>query len=247
LEELNANFNLSLGSLKEVSSSISLNGIKKDVFLSFETVLNKPFPVFSFTANIPSYNAEGLLNFIFKTDSFKNFKANADIAIGAKTYGLSADSLLKNLNANIVLKSEAIEIPNFNLEALSSLLSDQSVAFKNLPNPQILAKINSSGTYSLDSKMSLQNMEFGIEKLELKSPSSSNIFVGKLRFQPKKSFFLQMVGKTALAGADLNSNLKGLMPLYITSALSNKEDKIEIQFDYSQITQYSEARRVLYQ
>ena len=57
---------------------------------------------------------------------------------------------------------------------------------------------------------------------------------------------MQLVGKSAVACSDLNAKLVGLMPLYIATAISNTGKAVAIQFDYSQINKYADARRVIY-
>jgi hypothetical protein len=234
------------GELKEASSFIDLNGFKIKDFISIRSFLNEPFPRFSFTASIPSLNLEGFLKFAIKDEKFDSIKGLTNVSIGGTTKGVLFDSLISNLSANININSNAIEVKRFNVEELSGFMSNQNSVFKGVSNRQITDKMLKTGIYAMEGKMSFQQMEFNIEKIELKSATSNSIFVGRLGIPSNQNFFLQLVGKTATVGANLNNKLNGLMPLYISSAITNEGQNIKVNLDYSQIYKYSEARRVLY-
>ncbi len=246
LNNLYITLGMARGDLKETSSFIDLNGFKVQDFISIRSFLNEPFPRFSFTASIPSWNLEGFLKFAIKDDKFDSVKGLTNVSIGGSTKGVLFDSLISNLSANIVINSNKIEVKRFNTEELSGFLSNQNSVLKSSSNRQITDKMLKTGTYQMDGKMSFDQMEFNIEKIELKSATSNSIFVGRFGIPSNQNFFLQMVGKTAIVGANLNNKLNGLMPLYISSAITNEGKNIKVNLDYSQIYKYSEARRVLY-
>lgn len=246
IDNLNALFSLNAGVFKIASSSMLLNGLKNDDFLKMEVNATSSMPEVTASLSVNGFEVGQALVAILQKKDFKDVAGLVSLGIGLKTYGFLFKDLKKNANMNLALKSENIKIQNFNIEALSQTLQNKALSFKQLSNVQVQNKILSPSNFAGSANIKFVNSEFVFESLELKTPTSTSIFVGKFILLPESKYSLQLVGKTAVAGANLNNRLNGVMPVYFTSAIKNEGEEILLNIDYSQINKYSETRRVLY-
>jgi hypothetical protein len=246
IEAMEVRLRMNAGILKENTSKIKINGVETENFINMEIIMRSARPEISASLNLPSVEVSGILAYILNRKEFTKINGFAGVGASFTTRGVLAKDLVQNISAIFEIKSNKIEINNFAIDEIARVLTNPLISFKSLTNTQIQNQMNNKGFYELSSKIAFSENTFNVENLDLKSQGSNSIFVGKLTLLPQNKYLLQMVGKTATTGADLNSNLNGLMPVYITSAISNKEEEIETKFDYSQVNKYSEARRVLY-
>jgi hypothetical protein len=246
IDFLELRLRLSSGVLKQTSSRIVINKIPMEDFIKFEADLTKSIPTIIASGTLPSVKSEGLLSLILNEEKFDDIKGNTSIGFGISTIGIAIKDLIANANAVFELRSNRIMVQKFGIDSIAKVLSNPQLSFKNITNKEIEEKINDTGSYELSSKISFAGNSFSIENLELKSDFSSNLFVGKLNLLPENKHTLQLIGKTATSGADLNKMLKGIMPVYLTCAITSAEEGRDVKYDLSQINKYADARRVLF-
>ena len=246
IQEGNILLGLNYGALKSLESGLKLNGVLNSNWLSLTSNLNGSNPDFIGSANLSGILTEDLLSFLLKKEQFEEVKGLASMGVGFSTRGFLLRDLIKNLNLNIEAKAPQLIVKDFNIDAIAQVLLNENISFKRVANADILERRFSPSTMSLTSTMKFVSNEITIEAMELKGVNSTNVFVGRLTLGEKPT--LQMLGKTATVGANLNNNLKGAMPIYLTSSVNSKEegDGFDVKIDPSQINKYAEARRVLY-
>lgn len=237
---------LNYGSLKILNSSVKLNNVINTDWISMQSRLSGNNPDFVGSVNLSGVNIEDTLSYLFNKDKFDIVKGYASIGVGFSTKGFLLQNLINNLNANIEVKSNAVDVKDLNIDAIALVLLNENISFKRITNANIAERRFSNSTSTLSSTMKFANNEITIEAMELKGVNSTSVFVGKMILKEKP--FLQMLGKTATVGANLNNNLKGVMPIYLTSSITSKEDEdgFDVKIDFSQVSKYAEARRVLY-
>lgn len=239
-------FALNNGSLKSVNSLLVINNISNVNFINLSSNLTGNNPEFKGSLNVAGLIAEDLLSFALKEKDFDVVKGYVSIGAGFSSRGFLATDLLKNLNINIEAKSSSLDIKDYNIDSIAQILLSENLSFKKITNPNIWERRMGVSKQSLTSTMKFANNEITIEMMELKGKNSTNVFVGKLLMKDKPH--LQMIGKTVTAGANLNNNLQGVMPVYLTSSITSKteEEGYEVKIDFSQVNKYAEARRVLF-
>jgi hypothetical protein len=237
---------LSSGFLKQTSSRMTLNQISQEDSFILDANLKYAEPSINLKMVLPLVELRGILTLLLNKTKFDDIKGGVAIAVGLQTRGFLLKDLINNANVSFEAKGSNIEVRKFGIDEIAKTLTNANLSFKKITNSEIQQKINEKGVFGLSGKINFANNEFYIESLELKSPLSSSLFVGKLILQPEKKFALQLLGKTATIGADLNKKLNGVMPVYLTCAIANNGDEFETKFDFTQVNKYSEARRVLF-
>jgi hypothetical protein len=245
IETLKLNASLKNGILQISNSEMKINGSINTDFIKFTAVMQSSTPIISSSISFAGFELREAIKSVLKDENFKTISGISSVGIGLQTKGFLLSDLIKNASADLQVNSK-VSIVDFDIEGLVGVLSNELLSFKKLSNTEIQNKMNDVGQFNLTSTTKFANMEFTIESAELKSARSTSLFVGKVGLNQAPNS-IQILGKTALIGANLNTGLKGSMPIYMTQSIINPEGKeIDVKIDYSQINKYSEARRVLY-
>lgn len=244
IEDFGMIFSLNRGILNEVSSEIILNGFQGQNFIDLKGILQGNMPDFDASLKLSGIEIQEVLKFLLKKDDFEDVKGISSLGFAVKTRGHLLSDLIKNSSSIIDLKSNLLKIDNFNVDALAKVLLSENASFKSISNSAIQSNIKSEGSFNFNALIKTNGLNAEIEKLDLKSKESAGIFIGKYIYAEPPKF--QLTGKVATAGANLNTGLKGVMPIYFTSTITSENNNIGVGIDYSQINKYSEARRVLY-
>lgn len=252
INSLGATLALNKGLLRTTDSSITLNEIKTDNFFDIKANLQSNIFDIAFSTSIAGLEVKDIFQFLLKNKDFNTISGLIAIGSSTKTNGFFIKDLIKNANTSIEVKSNALKVRNFNIDAIADILLDGSLSFKTITNSYIQDKMNSDGLFVASSKVRINGFNIETESIELQSPQSTDVFVIRYNHDGISDYNFQVVGKMATVGANLNTNLKGAMPVYLTSNFSGQSSKngeapmIKSDIDYSQINKYAEARRVLY-
>lgn len=245
IEILKLNAPLKNGILQVSNSEMKINGSANTDFIKFTAIMQSSNPTISSSISFAGLELREAIKSVLKDENFKTISGISSVGIGLQTKGFLLSDLIKNASADLQVNSQ-VSVLDFDVEGLVEVLSNESISFKKLSNTEIQNKMNGVGKFNLTSAIKFSNMEFTIESSELKSAHSTSLFVGRVGLNQAPNS-IQILGKSALIGANLNSGLKGSMPIYMTQSILNPEGKeIDVKIDYSQINKYSEARRVLY-
>jgi hypothetical protein len=247
-------FSLNNGVLKTSASQAVINGFENKNFLVSEISLTGNVPQVSANLTLAGIEAAPIIQKMVGNKDYIGISGIFSVGASIGTSGFFIKDLIKNISSNLEIKSERARIEAFNLEAISSAMLDTGASFKKITNLELQDKITSSfGIFEVQSVVKITGREISLESGELKSLNSSSIFVGKYTFDENSKHSFQLLGKTAVFGADLNNGLKGAMPIYITQSLTSpvnqtEENKqvVEKKLDYLQVNKYAEARRVLF-
>lgn len=246
IRSIDALFSLNRGFLKSVNSEITLNGVSTKDFLKTESSFYGNVPAINLSLAFGGIKLKEIIGFFLKDTAFDKIDGTASIGFSSKTTGFLFKDLMKNSFSNLELKSGDIKIKNFNIDALSAVMRQgKGYKFKNFANSQNLHDImNSDGLFSLNSTWRINGMEVNIESMELKSLASdipsTMLVAGK--YSPA---YMEVQATTAMAGANLNKKLEGIMPVYLRSFITWQPAKLETKIDYTQINKYYEVRKVL--
>ena len=180
-----------------------------------------------------------------------NFEGTISGGGGFVFSGISYKEFLNSLQMNTKFVLQKTKIPKLNLNFLAKhLLATHGHDIFKFDKKYIESNLsdNQETLYNIIFSIAGKNRQFTIDSCNIKTSYTAGVCAGKLLFLKDGEFSFETMTKFAIPALDINSDLKEVMKLYISSKekynSSTKEG--DISTNLSQIYQYINYRRATY-